>query len=85
MQARQIAGGDLDVEVIEEESGLAQLPSRGSAERLIAIMGALPSLEPATEPPSLVAAYASLLGGLAGNITHLIYRDYPDVVPRRPI
>lgn len=38
-----------------------------------------------TDPmsPSLIAAYAALLGGLAGNVTHLIYRDFPDLAPRR--
>jgi len=81
-QARRIAGGDLDIEVLDEGKGPSRLPSREVAQRLVSIMAPLPPLE-ATEDPSLIAGYAALLGGLAGNITHLIYRDFPDLVPRR--
>lgn len=81
-QAQRIANGDLDIEVLDDEKGPSQLPSREVAQRLVSIMASLPPLE-ATESPSLIAAYAALLGGLAGNITHLIYRDFPDLVPRR--
>lgn len=81
-QARRIANGDLDIEVLEDEKKLSQLPNRDVAQQLVAIMASLPPLE-ATESPSLIAAYAALLGGLAGNVTYLIYRDFPDVVPRR--
>ncbi|MBX3210742.1 MAG: hypothetical protein KF850_01780 [Labilithrix sp.] len=81
-QARRIADGDFDIEVLDDAKGPSQLPSREVAQRLISIMASLPPLE-ATETRSLIAAYAALLGGLAGNITHLIYRDFPDLVPRR--
>lgn len=58
-----------------------QIPSRESAERLIAAMGPLPPLED-DEDPALRSAYARLLANLAVGITAGIYRDFPDVVPR---
>lgn len=81
-QARQISEGQFDIEVLADQSTLSRLPSRESVQRIISIMAPLPSLEP-TAGPSLTAAYAALLAGLAANITHLIYRDFPDLVPRR--
>lgn len=81
-QARRIAAGDFDVQVVERCGAPDHLPSDDAARRFIEIMAPLPPLEPA-EAPDLAAAYAKLLGGLAGNITYLIYRDFPDLAPRR--
>lgn len=81
-QARQLALGNFDIETLGNLHSMQQLPTRESARNILSIMASLPALND-TAPRSLVAAYAALLAGLSENITSLVYRGFPDLVPRR--
>lgn len=81
-QARELAQGNFDIETLANLHSMRELPTRESARHILSIMASLPALD-AAEPRSLAGAYAALLAGLAGNVTFLIYRGFPDLVPRR--
>lgn len=80
-QARAVNEGNLAVPTLGTPSP-ERIATRELAEKLVAILSQMPSLDE-DEQPALKWAVATLQGNLVQGIVHAIFVSYPDVVPRR--
>lgn len=78
-QARQLTLGVRDLPIIARSS--AVIPDRVRAGRLVEIISHLPPME-GGELLADRLALARLLGNLVNGITHAIFSQFPELVPR---
>jgi hypothetical protein len=81
--AHELAAGQRPLFWPARELRVERIPSREAATRIMAIISKIPG-PTGGEDEALRKALAHLGAGLVHTIMHVIFRDYPELVPHEP-
>ncbi len=79
--ARRLAAGHLELFIPDPSLRASSIPTRELAAGIMARISEIPGVD-GTESAELRKAYAHLSAAVVYTIMHVIFRDYPDLVPR---